>query len=57
MSLRSLELQRERHPAISRAWAGTTRRLRAIADRRRQAEIAVVERLIPSVSIESMPRW
>ena len=55
MSHRSLELPREGPGAISRAWAGAARRLHAISERRRNAEIAVVERLNPSVSIESIP--
>jgi len=34
---------------------GIPRRLTAAADLRRRAELAVVERLNPSVSIESLP--
>ena len=37
------------------ARSGIARSLRAAADLRRQAEIAVVERLSPPVSIESAP--
>jgi hypothetical protein len=37
------------------AGTGIPRRLRAAAEFRRRAELAVVERLNPSVSIESLP--
>lgn len=37
------------------AGTGLSRHLQAAADLRRRAELAVVERLNPSVSIESLP--
>jgi hypothetical protein len=55
MSLQVLELQRGGKLAISRASSTAMRHLHAVSDLRRRAEIAVVERLNPSVSIESLP--
>jgi len=40
---------------MSRASSAAMRRIRAVSDLRKRAEIAVVERLNPSVSIESLP--
>ena len=55
MSAQPLELPRGALRPLSRALAGAAGRLRAAADLRRRAEMAVIERLDPGMSLDILP--
>lgn len=55
MSLRAVEPHSRGGLAVSRASLEAVRQLRAMSALRKRVEIAVVEKLNPSVSIDSLP--